>query len=128
LAGIHVLVVDDEEDARDLVAELLLRCKVRVSMAASVQEALRIVEADRPNVIVSDIGMPEEDGYALIRKLRALPPGRGGHTPAVALTAYARTEERTKSLVAGYNMHVPKPVEPTELVAVLASLTAVPRT
>jgi CheY-like chemotaxis protein len=78
-------------------------------------------------VIVSDIGMPEEDGYSLIRKLRALPPSKGGNIPAVALTAYARTEDRTKTLVAGFNMHIPKPVEATELLAVLASLTAVLR-
>jgi signal transduction histidine kinase/ActR/RegA family two-component response regulator/PAS domain-containing protein len=127
LAGIHVLVVDDEEDARDLVAELLVQCQVKVSTAASVPEALRIVEAERPTVIVSDIGMPEEDGYSLIRKLRALPPSKGGNIPAVALTAYARTEDRTKTLVAGFNMHIPKPVEATELLAVLASLTAVLR-
>lgn len=127
IEGIHVLVVDDEKDARDLVAELLLRCKVRVSTAASARHALAIVESERPTVVVSDIGMPEEDGYSLIRKIRALPPSKGGNTPAVALTAYARAEERTRTLVAGFNMHVPKPVEPTELLAVLASLTAVLR-
>jgi PAS domain S-box-containing protein len=127
LEGVHVLVVDDEQDARELVAELLSRCKLRVSTAGSAQEALRIVQAERPGVIVSDIGMPEEDGYSLIRKVRALPPSEGGNTPAIALTAYARTEERTKTLVAGFNMHVPKPVEPAELLAVLASLTAVLR-
>jgi signal transduction histidine kinase/PAS domain-containing protein len=126
--GIHVLVVDDEQDARDLIATLLSRCKVKVSTASNVRDALRIVESERPTVIVSDIGMPNEDGYSLIRKLRALPAARGGSTPAIALTAYARTEERTKTLVAGFNMHVPKPVEPTELLAVLASLAAVLRT
>jgi signal transduction histidine kinase/CheY-like chemotaxis protein len=127
LEGMHVLVLDDEEDARELVAALLSRCNVRVSTAANVQDALRIVEGERPTVVVSDIGMPEEDGYSFIRKLRSLPPSKGGNTPAVALTAYARTEERTKTLVAGFNMHVSKPVEPTELLAVLASLTAVLR-
>jgi PAS domain S-box-containing protein len=127
LVGIHVLVVDDEQDARDLVAELLTRCKVKVSTAASAREALAIVQAERPTVIVSDIGMPEEDGYSLMRQVRALPAASGGNTPAVALTAYARSEERTKTLVAGYNMHLPKPVEPSELLAVLATLTAVLR-
>ncbi|HEY6562552.1 MAG TPA: ATP-binding protein [Polyangiaceae bacterium] len=127
LDGMHVLVLDDEEDARELIAALLSRCNVRVSTAANVQDALRIVEAELPTVVVSDIGMPEEDGYSFIRKLRSLPPSNGGNTPAVALTAYARTEERTKTLVAGFNMHVSKPVEPMELLAVLASLTAVLR-
>jgi CheY-like chemotaxis protein len=121
---VHVLVVDDEPDARELLAEMLSACKARVSLAATVADALRIVESERPDVIVSDIGMPGEDGYALIRKLRALPAERGGKTPAVALTAYVRFEDRTKALVAGFNMHVPKPVEPTELLAVLASLEA----
>jgi CheY-like chemotaxis protein len=119
--------VDDEQDARELVAELLSRCNLWVSVAASAEDALRILRTERPAVIISDIGMPEEDGYALIRKVRALPPSEGGSTPAVALTAYARTEERTKTLVAGFNMHVPKPVEPAELLAVLASLTALLR-
>jgi CheY-like chemotaxis protein len=100
---------------------------VKVSTAASAREALAMVQTERPTVIVSDIGMPEEDGYSLMRQVRALPAAKGGNTPAVALTAYARTEERTKTLVAGYNMHLPKPVEPTELLAVLATLTAVLR-
>jgi CheY-like chemotaxis protein len=120
--GLDVLVVDDEEDARELLSALLARCKMRITTAATVEEAIRSVQENRPDIIVSDIGMPEEDGYALIRKLRALAPEAGGGTPAVALTAFARTEERTKALVSGFNMHVPKPVEPSELLAVLASL------
>lgn len=128
LEGLHVLVVDDEEDARDLVAELLGQCNVKVSLASNVRDALRLVESVRPTIIVSDIGMPEEDGYVLIRELRALPSSRGGNTPAIALTAYVRAEDRTRTLVAGFNTHLPKPVEPAELLAVLASLTAVLRT
>jgi CheY-like chemotaxis protein len=127
LEGVHVLVVDDEDDARELLSTLLGRCKVKVSLAASADEAIRTVQTARPDIVISDIGMPGEDGYALIKKLRALPPGEGGRTPAVALTACARTEERTKALVSGFNMHVPKPVEPAELVAVLTSLAAVLR-
>ncbi|MFO0663969.1 MAG: ATP-binding protein [Polyangiaceae bacterium] len=127
LEGVHVLVLDDEQDARDLLTAVLTRCKAKVTAASSVREALEVIERERPTVVVSDIGMPEEDGYAFIRKLRALPQEKGGSTPTVALTAYARAEERTKTLVAGFNMHLPKPVEPTELLAVLASLTAVLR-
>jgi CheY-like chemotaxis protein len=121
----HVLVVDDEDDARELLSEVLGHCKIRVSTARSAQEALRMVQEIRPDLVVSDIGMPEDDGYTLIKRLRALPPERGGKTPTVALTAYARTEDRTKALVAGFNMHVPKPVEPAELIAVLASLASI---
>jgi CheY-like chemotaxis protein/anti-sigma regulatory factor (Ser/Thr protein kinase) len=122
LEGVHVLVVDDEDDARDLVSEFLSRCKLRITTASSVEDAIRVVEEQRPDIVVSDIGMPGEDGYSLARRLRALPAERGGRTPAVALTAYARTEDRTKALVAGFNSHVPKPVEVAELIAVLASL------
>lgn len=120
--GLHVLVVDDEADARDLLAELLTSCRSKVSTAASVEEAMRLVGELRPDVVISDIGMPHEDGYALIRRLRSLSSEEGGNTPAIALTAYTRTEERTKALVAGFNTHVAKPVEPAELLAVLRSL------
>ena len=118
-------MVDDEADARDVLAALLAQCKVIVSTASSVEEALRKLPDIRPDIVVSDIGMPGEDGYALIKRLRALPPDQGGKTPAVALTAYARAEERTRALVSGFNMHVPKPVVATELLAVLVSLTTV---
>src|SRR5262249_50761521 len=117
-------VVDDEPDARDLLSEMLGRCKAKVTPAASASEAIRLVQDLRPDIVVSDIGMPDEDGYAFIRRLRALPKTGGGKTPAVALTAYARLEDRTRALVAGYNMHVPKPVQPSELLAVLSSLIA----
>lgn len=125
LVGLKVLVVDDEADARDLLRELLTRSKMRVLTAGNVEEAMGLVAAERPNLLVSDIGMPEEDGYALIRRLRALPAAEGGQTPAVALTAYARTEDRTKALVAGFSTHVAKPVEAPELIAVLGSLASV---
>jgi len=125
LDGLRVLVVDDEPDVRELLSEMLATCSAQVVTAGSTAEALQLVQELRPDVIVSDIGMPREDGYVLIRKVRALPHARGGRTPAVALTAYTRFEDRTKALIAGFNLHVPKPVEPAELIAVLMSLTRV---
>jgi CheY-like chemotaxis protein/two-component sensor histidine kinase len=125
LEGIHILVVDDEPDARELMSELLSSRHANVVTARSVEEALAVVKEHRPDIVISDIGMPGEDGYSLVRRLRALPAEDGGKTPAVALTSYACSEDRTKALVAGFNMHVPKPVEPAELFAVLASLASV---
>lgn len=122
LAGIHVLVVEDDADARDLLVDVLEPLPARVTAVGNVQDALAAIAETRPDVIVSDIGLPGEDGYAFIRRLRALPPSEGGRIPAVALTAYARLEDRMKALVAGFNMHIPKPVEPAELMTVLASL------
>ncbi|HZS03522.1 MAG TPA: ATP-binding protein, partial [Blastocatellia bacterium] len=122
LKGVRVLVVDDEADARDLLSVVLAQSGAEVKAAASAAEALTAIEQWRPHVLVSDIGMPVEDGHALIRRLRALGPERGGLTPAVALTAYARSEDRLRALSAGYQMHVAKPVDPEELAAVIASL------
>jgi PAS domain S-box-containing protein len=122
LAGVRVLVVDDEPDARSLLERLLADCEAVVTTAASAAEALDVVRREKPDVVVSDIGMPGEDGYALIRKVRALGPGEGGDVLAVALTAYARTEDRTRAMLAGFQTHVAKPVEPAELVAAVASL------
>jgi CheY-like chemotaxis protein len=122
LQGITVLAVDDEPDARDLIKRVLERCGARVFLASSAREALGLVTNERPDMIVSDIGMPDEDGYEFIRKVRSLPAEDGGRTPAAALTAFARAEDRTRALRAGYQTHVAKPVEPTELTAVVASL------
>ena len=127
LEGLHVLVVDDEADTRDLLVEMLTSCKASVSTAASVAEALRAVRERRPDLVVSDIGMPGEDGYGLIKRLRALSAEEGGTVPAVALTAFARAEDRARALVAGFDLHVPKPVDPIELIAELASLVKAPR-
>jgi PAS domain S-box-containing protein len=124
LAGLRVLIVEDDEDARELLAQLLEPYHGRTVAVGSVSEALSALQEWLPDVIISDIGLPGEDGYAFIQKLRALPPHQGGRIPAVALTAYARVEDRTKALMAGFNMHVPKPVEPAELMAVLASLSS----
>lgn len=122
LEGITVIVVDDEVDSRQLVKRVLEGCGARVVPAASAQEALELMAQEPPDMLISDIGMPVQDGYELIRKVRSLPPDRGGRTPAAALTAFARAEDRTRALRAGYQTHVPKPVEPTELTAVVASL------
>jgi CheY-like chemotaxis protein/two-component sensor histidine kinase len=124
LDGITVLAVDDEPDALALVKRVLESCGAKVLTARSAADALNVMVAERPHMIVSDIGMPGEDGYDFIRKVRALPPDQGGRTPAAALTAFARAEDRTRALRAGYQTHVAKPVEPTELTAVVASLAA----
>jgi len=125
LVGLTVLVVDDEPDARELVAQVLVQCGAVVHTAGSVAEALRVVDDARPTVVLSDIGMPHEDGFAFIQRLRALPREQGGSTPVAALTAYASSEDRRRALMAGFQLHVPKPVEPAELVAVVASLARI---
>jgi len=99
-------------------------CGARVLVAASSEEALGLLKQARPNMIISDIGMPGEDGYAFIHKVRALSDSEGGNVPAAALTAFARSEDRTRALRAGFQTHVAKPVEPAELTAVVASLTS----
>jgi CheY-like chemotaxis protein len=122
LANVHVLVVDDELDARALVKRLLEMAGATVSMAASGSEAMERILARRPDVLVCDIGMPGEDGYSLIRRLRFLEEGQASALPAVAVSAYARSEDRTKAIRSGFQNHLAKPVEPTELVAVVRSL------
>jgi PAS domain S-box-containing protein len=122
LDGLKVLVVDDEADTRELLKVGISQCGAEVTTAASAREALEVIVKDRPEILISDIGMPDEDGYELIKKVRALPAESGGAIPAIALTAYARTEDRMRVLRAGYQMHVPKPVEFAELVAIIASL------
>jgi CheY-like chemotaxis protein len=122
LDGLRVLVVDDEPDARELLATGLGQCGAEVATAASAHEALEAMAGSQFDALVSDIGMPGEDGYELIGRVRALPPESGGRTPAVALTAYARAEDRLRALRAGFEMHVSKPVELTELVVVIANL------
>jgi len=124
LANLRVLVVEDEPDARELiVAVLAWRGEVVVSVDSAV-EALEEMERQRFDVLVSDIGMPSMDGYALIEKVRRLPAERGGRIPAAALTAYAGVEDERRARAAGYQMHIPKPVEPAELTNVVASLAA----
>lgn len=115
-------MVDDEPDTRDLLSAGLGKCGAEVIVAASAKEAFAVIKEKLPDVLVSDIGMPEQDGYEMIQRLRTLPAEQGGRIPAIALTAYARLEDRMHALRAGYQMHVPKPVELAELVAVAASL------
>jgi CheY-like chemotaxis protein/anti-sigma regulatory factor (Ser/Thr protein kinase) len=122
LDGLRVLVVDDEPDTRETLKAGLGQCGAEVVAVASAAEALEAIEKSAPDLLISDIGMPEEDGYELMRRVRTLPPEVGGRVPAIALTAYARTEDRMHALRAGYQMHVPKPVELAELAAVAASL------
>jgi PAS domain S-box-containing protein len=122
LDHLRVLVVDDEADTRGLLEMALSKCGASVTLAGSVAEALAAIEQARPEILISDIGMAGEDGYELIRKVRALTAAQGGKIPAIALTAYARTEDRLRALRSGYQMHVPKPVELTELITVVASL------
>ena len=122
LKGLRVLSIDDEPDARHLVKRILEQCEAVVTTAASVADAVAILSAKRFDVIVSDIGMPEQDGFDLIRQVRAMPADAGGKTPAVALTALARVEDRRRAMLAGFQIHVPKPVDPSELLAVVASV------
>jgi PAS domain S-box-containing protein len=122
LDGLRVLVVDDEPDTRELLKAGLGQCGAEVTAVGSAAEALEAIAAAVPDLLISDIGMPGEDGYELIRRVRKLPAAGGGKAPAIALTAYARVEDRMQALRAGYQMHVTKPVEMAELVAVAASL------
>ncbi len=122
LEGIVVLIVDDEADTRDFLVTVLQQSHAKVQAAASVAEALEFISQSKPDVLVSDIGMPGEDGYSLIRKIRMLPPSEGGNIPAAALTAYARTEDRLRAIQEGYQLHLPKPIEAAELTTVVASL------
>jgi signal transduction histidine kinase len=122
LNNLRILIVDDEPDTRELLAAMLKQGGAEVTSVSSVSEALEALEQWRPDILVSDIGMPEENGYELIRRVRALEPERGGRIPAVALTAYAREEDRVRALLSGFQIHVVKPVNPKELMAVVASL------
>ena len=122
LAGLRILVVDDEPDAREIVATILGEAGAEISTASSSRQALEQVKQWRPDLLISDIGMPGESGYDLIRKVRALSATEGGQIPAIALTAYARMEDRLKIFAAGFQMHVPKPIEPMELATVVASI------
>ena len=122
LDDLKILVVDDEADTRELLRQGLEYCGAHVRVAASANQALNELQMALPDIIISDIGMPGSDGYDLIRQIRGLPPEKGGKIAAIALTAYTRVEDRLQALRGGYDMHVPKPVELAELVAVAASV------
>jgi CheY-like chemotaxis protein len=120
LEGLTILVVEDDQDARDLVQRLLESHRARVVAVASVPEALDRLQTERPDLIICDIGLPDIDGYELARRIRAV-SGPLAHVPAIALTAFARFDDRTRALAAGFNAHLPKPVEPAELVITVGS-------
>jgi CheY-like chemotaxis protein len=122
LQDVRVLVVDDEPDARDLISAVLIQKGAEVRACACVAEGLKEVFAWKPTVILCDIGMPQSDGYDFIRKVREWEVDSGSHIPAVAVTAFAREQDRLKAIASGYQMHIPKPIEPTQLTAVVASL------
>ncbi|HEY0320867.1 MAG TPA: ATP-binding protein [Pyrinomonadaceae bacterium] len=122
LEGLRVLIVDDEPDALEFLQFVLERSRAEVSAVSSTDEALRELERFRPDLIISDIGMPGRDGYDLVRALRELPPERGGQLPVIALTAYARSEDAAHALREGFQMHIPKPFEPSELLNAAATL------
>jgi PAS domain S-box-containing protein len=122
LTGLKVLVVDDEPDACRLIKFVLAECHADVVTASSAAEAMPLVEMGRPDILISDIGMPEVDGYELLRRVRALGAARGGKVPAIALTAFARPEDRAHSLKVGFSVHVSKPIQPDKLTATVATL------
>ena len=125
LDGIRVLLVEDDEDSRQVLAMILELAGAHVTSAGCVRDALAAFDAARPNVLVSDIGMPDEDGFSLIRRVRAREGEAGGRTPAIALTGYVHPEDRARLLAAGFQTHLRKPVEPEELVATVAALVAI---
>jgi signal transduction histidine kinase/CheY-like chemotaxis protein/PAS domain-containing protein len=122
LEGIRVLVVDDEADSRETLAALLTQVGATVLLADGAGSALSLMQRERPDVLVSDIGMPEIDGYELLRRIRAMGADAGGDLPAIALTAFARSEDRVRALRAGFSIHVAKPVDGSEIVASIASV------
>jgi CheY-like chemotaxis protein/anti-sigma regulatory factor (Ser/Thr protein kinase) len=123
LTGIDVLVVDDQDDARDLLKTLIESYGAKVTTVGSAADAMRVVDRAVPDVIVSDIGMPVEDGFSLMRRIRARPGRAGGEVPAIALTAYASAADRDAALAAGYQAHVAKPFEPADVVRLIHDLT-----
>ncbi|MBD2307730.1 PAS domain S-box protein [Chroococcidiopsis sp. FACHB-1243] len=122
LNGLRVLIVEDEADTREWISTVLETCGARVIAVNSVDEAMVALETERPDVLISDVGLPGEDGYGLIRKIRELEPRMGGTIPAVALTAYARVEDYQEAIAAGFQLHVAKPIRAAELIAIVASL------
>jgi hypothetical protein len=122
LQGVRVLIVDDDADTREFFLTALEQYGAEVTIVGSVNETLATLPQLQPQVLISDIGMPEADGYELIRQVRSLPPHQGCHTPAIALTAYTRLEDRKRALESGFQMHLAKPIEPGELIVAVAKL------
>ncbi|MFL6672219.1 MAG: ATP-binding protein [Massilia sp.] len=122
LSGVSVLVVDDDRDSRELISRILTDCRAHVTTAANAREALAALRVTRPDLLISDLGMPEVDGFELLAQVRALGREHGGQLPALALTAFARSEDRLRALEAGFSAHISKPVEPSELIAAVAAI------
>jgi CheY-like chemotaxis protein len=122
LSGVRVLVVDDEPDTRELLRVVLEEHQARVTVATSAAEAFELLVRAPPHMLVSDIDLPDEEGHALIRRVRSLHPEQGGQVPAAALTAFSCPEDRTRALLAGFQVHVPKPIDTAELVRTIAHL------
>jgi CheY-like chemotaxis protein len=122
LEALTVLLVDDEEDTRDALRRILQQNGMLVTTAASAREAYELVERLQPDVLLSDIAMPGEDGLSLIHRVRMLPLDRGGQVPAIALSAYAGAEDRRKALLAGFQLHIPKPVDPANLLGAITAM------
>ena len=127
LDGLHILLVEDNADGREVMSMMIELAGARVTGVGSVREALDALESLQPDVLVSDIGLPDEDGYALIRRLRSREAERGGFLPAVALTGFARAEDRARVLAGGFQVHVPKPVDTAEMIAAIIAVTRDPR-
>ncbi|MEH2339469.1 hybrid sensor histidine kinase/response regulator [Nostoc sp.] len=126
LAGLRVLVVDDQADTRNFLSFMFEEYGAIATAVASVDEALTVIEQAKADILISDIGMSEQDGYTLIRKLRSLEPEKGGRIPAIALTAYTREEDRLEALRAGFQQHLSKPIDPTKLIAMVANVLKLP--
>jgi CheY-like chemotaxis protein len=122
LNGVDALVVDDDRDNRELIKRILTDCGATVHIAASAREAFARFKEATPKLLISDLGMPEVDGFELLDWVRNLPREQGGQVPAIALTAFARSEDRLRALEAGFSAHISKPVEPSELIATVASV------
>ncbi|MDN5935559.1 MAG: response regulator, partial [Nitrosospira sp.] len=122
LSGVKVLVVDDEPDARELIKRILTHCQASVTAAATASEGLELLANERPDIVISDIGMPEKSGYQFMREVRNLPAESGGKTPAIAVTAFARAEDKISAINAVYQEYLTKPVEPRELIDAICKL------
>lgn len=128
LGGLKVLVVDDEPDARELLEAQLQEAGARVQTAGSAASAFELLQQFRPELLISDIGMPDEDGYSLMRRIRALPPALGGRIPSIALTAFVRSADQSKALAAGFSTYLGKPIDPQDLLAAVVNLAGPPST